>query len=376
MKNVLFVTNLPSPYRVDFFNALGAFPDLDVTVAFLFRPKDNTERDAKWYSENYTGFHPIFLDRRVKLPGGQSFHPELKKLLKKNWDRIVFCGYSYLSMMHGIRFLSRRKIPFYLEIDGGLIGNDSALRLRIKRQCFSAAAGWFSTGKASDRYLLHYGAKSEGIVRYPFSSVRRSEIASASELTPEAKQARRERLSISEKSVLITVGQFIPRKGFDLLLRAAKELPRELGIYIVGGTPTGEYLDLVRDNDLRNVHFLDFMVKKELWQYYLAADLFVLPTREDIWGLVVNEAMACGLPVVTTENCVAGTELVEEGKNGFLVKTGDDGALRDGLLRALSSDLSAMGLAALETAKHYTIEEMAAAHHTAFCRGGKGDGTA
>ena len=373
MKRVLFVTNIPSPYRVDFFNCLGAAPEIDLTVAFLFRPKENRERDEKWYRENYADFHPVFLDKKIKLPGGQFFHPEIRTLLRQPFDRIVFCGWNHLSMLYAMRSLRRRKIPFDIEIDGGLIGNDSALRLRIKRKCFSSAAHCFSTGAASDRYLIHYGAKEEGIIRYPFSSVRDAECAAPEALRAEAKTALRGKLSIPEKKVLITVGQFIPRKGFDLLLRAAKDLPRELGIYIVGGTPTEEYLSLVRENGLENVRFLNFMVKRELWQYYLAADLFVLPTREDIWGLVVNEAMACGLPVVTTDNCVAGMEMVENGKNGWIVRTGEVDALRDGLLRALSSDLNAMGLAALDTAGRFTIEAMAEAHRKTFCPDEEGE---
>lgn len=368
MTRILFLTNIPSPYRVDFFNCLGAMPETELTVAFLFRPKDRNDRNERWYREDYSGFQTRFLDRRMKLPGGQWFHPEIKALLQEPFDHIVICGYSHLTLMYAIRSLKRRGVPFYLEIDGGLISSGSGVRERLKRQCISAASCWFSTGAASDRFLLHYGAKAEGLIRYPFTSVREAELAELTDLTAEAKAEVRKKLGIPEKRVLVAVGSFYPLKGFELLLKAAKELPRDLGIYIIGGRPTEAYEAIVREDGLTNVRFLDFMVKEELWDYYHAADLFVLPTLRDVWGLVVNEAMACGLPVVTTDNCVAGLEMVENGKNGLIVKTGESQALLHGLLQALDSDLAAMGEAALHTARDYTIEKMAAAHHAAFCR--------
>ncbi len=367
MKKILFLTNTPSPYRVDFFNTLGAMDGIDLTVAFLYRPADHTEREKQWFREEYDSFTPVFLDKKIALPKGQYFHPEIRALLKKPYDEIVFCGYAHLSMMYGMRLLKRWNRPFSIEIDGGLVGKDNAVRRRIKRSCISSASTWFSTGEATDEYLIHYGADKNRIIRYPFSSVKESEIADKDALSAEFKTQMRDALGIKEPRVLITVGQFIHRKGFDLLLEAAKDLPSDLGILIVGGKPTQEYLEIVDRNHLQNVHFLDFMDKKTLWKYYSAADLFVLPTREDIWGLVVNEAMACGLPVVTTDNCVAGIEMVEEGKNGFLVKAGDAGDLLRGLKLALDYDLSSFGHAALETASRYSIEEMAATHWRLFC---------
>lgn len=82
----------------------------------------------------------------------------------------------------------------------------------------------------------------------------------------------------------------------DLLLECCKDLPEHVGVYIVGGTPPTEYLEICEKYRLQNVHFLDFMPKDRLMRLMTAMDLFALFTREDIWGLVINEAMAAGLP--------------------------------------------------------------------------------
>ena len=114
--------------------------------------------------------------------------------------------------------------------------------------------------------------------------------------------------------------------------------------------------------NLINIHFVDFMPKKDLANYYKAADIFVLPTREDIWGLVVNEAMSYGLPVVTTNKCVAGSEMIVNGENGYIVPVENSDALKAAMIS--SFDISAENV--LRTAKNYSIEEMVQCHITAF----------
>ena len=160
------------------------------------------------------------------------------------------------------------------------------------------------------------------------------------------------------------MGQFIYRKGFDVLLKTWQNCSKEYGIYIIGAEPTEEYLNLQRRLGLTNVHFVGFKTKNELQEYYQAADLFVLPTREDIWGLVINEAMANGLPVITTNKCVAGMELIEDGKNGFIIPVDDEKALDDKINTILCDEVLCVNMAkeSLKRIKPYTIENMALKH--------------
>jgi glycosyltransferase involved in cell wall biosynthesis len=137
-------------------------------------------------------------------------------------------------------------------------------------------------------------------------------------------------------------------------------------VYIVGGEATEEYLKLREALGLQNVHFLGFQKKDRLALIYKAADLFVLPTREDIWGLVINEALAYGLPTITTDRCVAGLELIEDGINGYVVPVEDASALAEKIKAVLASDLEAMGKAALEKVRPYTLENMAKTHAKIF----------
>jgi glycosyltransferase involved in cell wall biosynthesis len=124
----------------------------------------------------------------------------------------------------------------------------------------------------------------------------------------------------------------IHRKGHDILIKSIHGL-ENIELYIVGGKPPKEIIALVETLKLSNVKIIDFMEKDQLKEYYYLADIFVLATREDEYGLVINEAMAAGLPIITTINCGAGTELVEEGINGYLVNVDDVEMLRGKILK-------------------------------------------
>lgn len=110
--------------------------------------------------------------------------------------------------------------------------------------------------------------------------------------------------------------------------------------------------------------FVEFKKKDELKKYYYAADFFVLPTREDIWGLVVNEALSYALPVITTKACVAGIELINEGENGYLMENCSEDDLSAALTKMLDTSIKStkLQIGAIESVKGYTIENMAQAH--------------
>ena len=363
MKKVLFITNYPSPYRVKFFDELGKVTDL--TVVFSDRIADKKHRNASWYIASEGHFRMVQLERHVASFRGKSMCLDVIDWVKKDFDAIVVCGYSNPTMMLAMAYMRSQKIPFTMEVDGGLVRQESGIAYRFKKLLVTSASRWFSTGKKTTEFLVHYGANPEKVVEYPFSSLMASDLL-AEVVSPEEKAALRRELGIEDAHVILSIGQFIHRKGFDVLLRAAAQMKSEAGIYIVGGEPTEEYLKMCEQLQLKNVHFCGFMKKEELARYYRAADLFVLPTREDIWGLVINEAMAYGLPVITTDRCVAGLELVEEGVNGHIVPVDDHTALAEKIDAAMAGDLAQMGKISLEKVRAYTLENMAKVHQEEF----------
>lgn len=352
---VLFITNIPAPYRVAFFNELGK--SCELTVAFEGR--NATDRDANWKGDTAKNFSEIYM-RGKRVRADQFFCPEVISVIRAGYDAIILGGYTSPTAMLAMAYLRLRRIPFYMEADGGLIRKDTPAKYWLKKALISSADYWFSSGPRTTDYLVHYGAVRDRVFQYPFTSLWKSDILTAIPAKEERSKLRQE-LGISDENVVLAVGQFIHRKGYDVLLRAAAHL-ENIGIYIVGGEPTPEYLTLCQELKLSNVHFQGFQSKASLARYYQAADMLVLPTREDIWGLVVNEAMAYGLPVVTTDKCVAGLELVEDDVNGYIVPTEDSQALATAIERTVAMGARKMGEASLLRIQPYTIENMAQTH--------------
>lgn len=346
MKRVLYITNLPAPYKIDFLNELGKY--LELTVAF---ERDSAkDRDPRWKAsiEN-SSFKPVWLTG-IKIGAENSLDFSLVlQLGRGKYDLVLINGYSSLTEMTAIRYMRRKAIPFGLSCDGMFMKSDTALKKRLKQSLIGAAAFWLSPGNTTDEALIYYGADKNRIYRYPFTSVKECDIAEV----PYDRAAYKKKVGCDSKYMILYVGQMIHRKGIDVLLEAVKGIGPDCKTYLVGG----KLEEPLQNEQVVNIGFLG---KTELADYYKAADVFVLPSREDIWGLVVNEAMACGTPVISTDKCGAALEMIDEAYNGARVPSDNVAALKDKISEMLAQGKTREYMAhAVETAEKYTIEAMA-----------------
>jgi len=353
---VLWLTNIPSPYRVKFFNEFGKYCDLTV----LFEKRASEERDESWKKFPIDHFNAVYLKGK-SIGVAEAFCPEVVKYLNCTYDHIIVTNFSDLTGMLAIARLKLKRIPYIIESDGGFAGSGKGIKEKVKKWLLSSAYMYFSTAEEHDKYYLTYGAKREEIIRYPFTSLQEEDIL-AVPVSKEEKLVLRKKIGMKEEKIILSVGQFIHRKGYDILFDALCKMDKSIGCYIIGGKPTGEYLQMIKEKQLTNVHFIDFKIKDELNEYYKAADLFVLPTREDIWGLVVNEAMAQGLPVITTNRCVAGLELIQDPVFGQLVLVEDVEALVNAIKNELENLSEERSSQILNKIKQYTVEKMVCVH--------------
>lgn len=296
---ILYMVNVPSPYMVNYFNELGKYCELTV----LFDKATSTERDDSWKEYNFKNFKGIIL-KGVSTDVDAAFCPSVIKYLKKDvYDYIFISNMATPTGIIAIEYLRWKKIDYFLESEGGFAKDGKGFKEKIKKHIMSGAKLYFSTTPVGDEYFLMYGATKDKLVKYPFTSIYEKDILKKVPSVEEKKEFRNE-LSIKEEKVIITVGQFIPRKGFDILLKACEKLSKNIGVYLVGGTPTDEYIQMKEQLGLDNVHFVGFKRTDELAKYYQSADLFVFPTREDVWGLVINEAMAYNIGGYDIVYCV------------------------------------------------------------------------
>lgn len=312
-KKCIIVAEFPAPYRVSVFKEFSKSFDI-----IVFYVQSNEKTRSPLYSVNSELFEHYFLDTKE---GKKKFRFYLKNI------KLFDFAFAYnFSVLPGIKLAFKayyNKIPLFYNADGGFI-NHHPIKDLIKKSLVKKCDIYFSSGKAADKYFLEYGGCASKIIHHRFTSLTKADHISY-DITLD-KSVYKNLLGLDKtKSYMISVGQFIPRKGFDLLLKCWKELePKDWELLIIGGGyQKEEYMDFIKNNKIDNVRILEYVDKKKLEKYYLASSIFVLLTREDVWGLVINEAMNFGLPVITTNKCVAGNELIDDFKEGFITDIND-----------------------------------------------------
>ena len=355
-KKVLFISNVPSPYNVEYLNELGKLR----TVTAVFERGSSSERDKSWMSLRVQNFDCQIL-KGVHTAVDAALSPGVLRYIHHHrTGHIIIGNPATPTGILAILYCKIFRIPYILQSEGGVAGSGRGPKERFKYFLMKDAVCYLS-GMRKNEYFLTYGATPDRVKQYPFASLHRKDMLTCAP-TPEEKQALRRELGIDAERMVLYVGRFIYGKGMDILLRACAGLPAGTALVAVGGQPTEEYIKMQQQLKLSSVFYVDHADLQTLKKYYMAADIFVLPTRGDTWGLVVNEAMSYGLGVITTDACVAGLNLIENGVNGYVIPSEDPQTLHSALCRVLEDPQHAvqLGKCALETIQDYSYENMAA----------------
>ena len=359
MKKILILSSFPAPYRVAVFKGLAEYYEEDV---FFGEVKDQ-DRSKDFFVDKSEFNYYVLTDSEAQ----KKF--ELCKNNLKQYDLVLAYDW-YLSYALKIELQCvLQGVPYIVNCDGAFIEPSKGVKGKIKdfvKSFFIKRAAYcFSSGKYATEYFKHYGAKVKNITEHHFTSLNEDDIIKEP-LTVKEKDNIKQELGLSKRKCVVAIGQYIYRKGFDVLLNAWKKFDENYQLVIIGGgTLENEYQSIIAQNKYKRVELLNFVPKNIVMKYLSAADLFVLPTREDIWGLVVNEALAVGTSVITTNRCIAGLELIQNGKNGYIVENEDVEELVDKMRIILSMDekeAAMLSKCAIESIKDFTLENVVLHH--------------
>lgn len=361
---ILWLTTIPAPYRVDFFNLLGQSVDLTV----LYERAAASDRDKAWTPDAGVFFKSVFL-RGISFSADKAISPEALAYLKRGkYDLIVIHNLATPTGIMAIEYMRLMHIPFVIEGDGAFPVYKNNLKHRFKKHLIGAASHWLSPCRLQDQYFLNYGADPKRIFWYPFTSVRAGDLPSAP-LTPAEKEAIKSSLGYAGQRCILSVGQFIHRKALEVLIEAFAKVKSPARLLIVGSGPLeSEYRAQIARLGLTNVDLIPFQQREQLIRYYRMCEFSVFPTREDVWGLVTNESMAQGIPVISSDRANSSLEMIKDGENGFVIPADNIDILADKMQRLLSNGvlLEKMSECALDTARAYTIESMKDYHVSIF----------
>ncbi len=354
---IFILSIFPAPYRVGVFKHLSK---RFITKTF-FEFLHNENRNSKWF----IGKSEFEYTLLTSEDGINEYKREIGNL--SNYDFVLVYDFLTIRALKLMLKCILMKKPYVINCDGAFI-NKNPIKNLIKTFFIKMAKACLASGEHAKRYYLTFGAKEENIYFHKFTSLNEDDILETIISKSEKSKIKKE-LGLKDKKTAISIGQFIPRKGYDVLISAWKDIDPNYELIIIGGgEKEEEYIKQISENNLTNITLIGFKSKEEIVKYYKACDLFVLPTREDVWGLVINEAMAFGIPIITTDNCVAGLELIKDGINGYIVPVEDTEILAEKINKILADEklCEDMGRKNLEIIKPYTIENIAQSHIELF----------
>ena len=350
-KKILIISVYPAPYRVELINKIAKQYAADV----FFEHSNGDARDKSWF---LAGKYEL-LDTET---GKQKFKGAKEQI--KQYELVIAYDYASITEISLIIRCILANVPYVLNCDGVMLTkHGNFFNKVIKRVIISKAKKCFASGKNAKTYFLQSGASDNDIIVHTFSTLHREDILMQPVLN---KEVIREKLGLpSNSKIAIAVGRFIPLKRYGELIVAWKNMPSNYVLLLIGGgEEENSYNRIIEENEIGNVMIRGFHPKEELFEYYKSADVFVHPTSYDVWGLVLNEAMACGLPAVVSNHCVAGLELIKDGENGYLVKMGNDKEMCERVIQICENTKlhTQMAQNALQTIAPYTLDHMAETH--------------
>lgn len=336
-RRLVIITEIISPYRIPLFNVLSEQPGVDLHVIFLAET-DPTLRQWKVYKQEI-GFSYEVLPSWRKRIGGYNVLLNRglgRALLAAKPDAILCGGYNYVASWRALWWARNRSAPFFLWSESNLqdIRKGRALVELLKNEFFRQCNGFVVPGKSAAEYLLSHGIKRETIFTAP-NAVDNDLFAKEAAAARAKDNQLRIDLALPERYFLFA-GRLVREKGvFELLSAYSRldgEMRQEIGLVFAGDGPCRTELERQASSISPGlIKFVGFAQREQLAAYYALAEALILPTYSDTWGLVVNEAMACGLPVIVSRLAGSVLDLVTEDWNGKMIQPRDVESLRSAL---------------------------------------------
>lgn len=292
-----------------------------VELTACFERVSEKGRNELFYNRPALSFRPITCTG-IKFPAYQNYSTTPIKMLEdEKYDLLIINGYSTLTEMHTIDYLKKNGIPYHFCINGGIVKkHEFPLKKALKKKYISGATAYLSPDENSAAYLIHYGAPADKITFYPYSTVFESEVLQEPLSKEEKKRIAEEEFHLPGEELFVSSGQFIKRKGFEQLIKLWANMPKTSRLAIAGeGPDKEECLKLIAKLNLTNVTLLPYLRKERELRFFSAASAFLFPTKEDIYGHVVNESLASGTPVISSKQSNAAKKLVKDGETGYLI---------------------------------------------------------
>jgi len=329
-RRLALITEIISPYRIPLFNVLAKHEGVDLHVIFLAET-DPDLRKWKVYKDEIKFSYQVLPSWR-KRAGHYNWllNRGVGSALSAFAPDVVLCGgYNYVASWQALLWSRMTQIPFLLWSESNVQDMRRAHPIVefIKDEFLSRCSGFVVPGRSAAEYLRAHKIREELIFVAP-NAVDNEFFATAALEARQDEEMHRTELALPERYFLF-VGRLVREKGvFELLSAYAKldqAIREHVGLVLAGDGGERAQLEAFASTiSSGRIKFAGFAQRKQLSSYYAFAEALVLPTYTDPWGLVVNEAMASGLPVIVSNVAGCAADLVRENWNGLLTLPRDE----------------------------------------------------
>lgn len=366
----------PIQYQAPLFRRLAQEDAIDLRVFFAHAPS-GAERGVgfgvsfDWDIDLTSGYQHEWLTNVARRPGLDHFRgcdtPDVgRRIAAGGFDAFLVSGWHALSYWQAIAACTRAGVPMLVRGDSQVRRSEPLLKRAVRDAVYPLLVGRFAVclavGTRSEAYFRRYGARE--VVRAPHF-VDNEFFALRARGARRMGATERARLQVPDDCLLVLVaGKLQPKKRPLDVIRAAAVARRaaDVRVQFVGD---GELRAACEEEAVKlNVptYFSGFLNQTEIPRAYAGADVLALASDEgETWGLVVNEAMACGVPALVSRAAGCEPDLIVEGKTGYGFDCGDVAALGRSMVRmaVAASDRRALGTAAGEHVKAYSVDAAA-----------------
>lgn len=387
-KKLAIVVTHPIQYYSPLFRRISESERIELKVFYTWSQAQGKKydpgfgREVNWDIPLLEGYNYTFVKNVSNDPGSNHYfgiiNPTLIKEVEHwNPDAILIIGWNYQSHLKAMRYF-KGKIPVYFRGDSNLLGETPGIRKFARRiflrWVYSFVDYAFYAGTRNKEYFLVHGLKENQLIFAPHAIENERFYDKDGNYKQKALEWRRSLGIADDDFVFVFAGKLEPKKNPEILLNAFLELnnPKAHLIFVGNGIlekqlKTNVTLSSSKCDKHCNVHILDFQNQSVMPIVYRLGDVFVLPSRGpgETWGLAVNEAMACGLPVIVSDKVGCAVDLVEAGKNGFIFKSNNKSDLSNWMYECMSAwmidrnKIIEMGMFSLQKIKEYSMEVLA-----------------
>ena len=354
MKRLAIVTSHPIQYNAPLFNLLAEREKISIKVFYTwgkevmenkFDPGFN--KPIHWDIPLLDGYDHCFIKNTSTAPGTHHFkgiiNPSLSNEIEV-WkpDAILLFGWSFHSHLKCLRYF-HNKIPVLFRGDSTLLDEKTGIKQILRRLflkwIYNHVAFAFYAGENNRNYFLAHGLKPAQLIYAPHA-VDNERFAHPAETYEKQALEIKKNLGIkTDDLVLLFAGKFEAKKNpFFLIDLLNKISDTRLKIVFAGSGALQPALQSAAAKDNR-ILLMDFQNQQQMPAIYRVADVFVLPSKGpgETWGLALNEAMACGRPVIATNKTGGAIDLVENGVNGLILDLKNNASLEELIQSSLNN---------------------------------------